>query len=296
MKPQLSNLAYLVFEASDLAAWETFAVDIVGMQVARRDERSLSLRMDDYEQRIWLEQGPRDDLLVAGWEVDTAEELDAYAEAAARAGGEIVGGDKALADRRRVEKIYVCKDPTGYVHEIFYGPTIAPISQPFRSKVLLGPGFETGPLGLGHILPVTQDYKGSVDFLQKVLGLKISDYIRDEVAPGFVVDATFFHSGTGRHHSLATAQVPSAKLLNHVMVQYQSLDDVGLAIDRCKKAQVPFVLDLGHHPNDKMISFYVKTPSGFAIEIGHGGIVIDDANWKVVNYSQLSDWGHQRHA
>ena len=293
---QLSNLAYVVFEVSDLDQWETFAVDIVGMQIARREHDSLSFRVDDYEQRLWLARGARDDLTVAGWEIDTARGLEDYVEAVAEAGGDIVAGDKALAERRRVEKLYVCKDPAGYTHEFFYGPTIAPISQPFRSKVIQGPGFETGPLGLGHILPGTHDYTMSVDFIEKVLGLKISDYIRQEMAPGVMVDATFFHSATGRHHSLATAQFPpGGKLLNHSMVQYKSLDDVGLALDRCKKAGTPLVLDLGHHPNDKMISFYVKTPSDFALEIGWGGIVIDDSNWKIVNYSQLSDWGHQRY-
>ncbi|VTZ27587.1 3-methylcatechol 2,3-dioxygenase [Methylocella tundrae] len=293
---EISNLAYVVFDVSDLPKWEEFAVDIVGMQVGRRDEgKLLSLRMDEYEQRVWLQQGNADDILVAGWELDTEGELEEFVHAAAKAGGRIRDGGHELAERRRVEKIYVCDDPTGYTHELFFGPTIIPISKPFRSKVLQGLGFETGPLGLGHILTAANDYKESVGFYQKVLGLRISDYIRAEIAPGQVVDATFLHSASGRHHSLATAQFPAGKRLNHFMVQYQSMDDVGMAFDRAQRAGVPLVLDLGHHPNDRMFSFYVKTPSGFAIEIGSGGIVVDDDTWKIVNYSELSDWGHKRH-
>lgn len=293
---ELSNLAYVVFEASDLVKWEDFAVNIVGMEVAQREPgKLLSLRMDDYEQRIWLQQGPADDLMVAGWELDTENELSQYVERVRKSGGTIRDGGRELAQQRRVERVYVCEDPTRYRHEVFFGPTIMPISRPFRSKLLMGPGFKTGPLGLGHLLPGADNYVESVEFIQKVLGLKISDYIRAEVAPGMVVDATFFHSATGRHHSLATAKFPpGSKRLNHLMIEYQSLDDVGMALDRCKKAGIPLVLDIGHHPNDKMISFYVKTPSGFALEVGWGGIVIDDASWKIVNYSQLSDWGHVR--
>lgn len=293
---EISNLAYVVLDVIDLPKWEEFAVDVIGMQVGRRDDgKLLSLRMDEYEQRIWLQHGNADDILVAGWELDTEDDLEQFVYAAAKAGGCVTDGGRELAERRRVEKIYVCDDPTGYKHELFFGPTISPISQPFRSNVLQGPGFQTGALGLGHILTAAKDYKESVAFFQKVLGLRISDYIRAEVAPGHVVDATFLHSATGRHHSLATAQFPAGKRLNHFMVEYQSMDDVGLAFDRSQRAAVPLVLDLGHHPNDRMFSFYVKTPSGFALEIGYGGIVIDDENWKIVNYSQLSDWGHRRH-
>ena len=72
------------------------------------------------------------------------------------------------------------------------------------------------------------------------------------------------------------------------------MDDVGLAYDRALRARVRIVLTLGRHPNDRMFSFYVQTHSGFALEYGHGGIVIDDATWKVVNYSKMSDWGHKR--
>jgi hypothetical protein len=70
------------------------------------------------------------------------------------------------------------------------------------------------------------------------------------------------------------------------------MDDVGFAHDRCVKAGFPVAMALGHHPNDHMFSFYVQTPSGFLIEYGYGGIVIDDQNWEVKSYSQLSDWGH----
>jgi len=208
---ELSNLAYAVFDVSDLDRWESFAVDVVGLQAVRPSSNAgLALRMDDYGYRILLQQGEQDDLAVAGWELNTEAELEAYVARARAAGGEVREADPALLAARGVEKLYVCDDPIGFSHEFFYGPQILPASRPFVSKVLSGRGFKTGPLGLGHILPVARDYKTSTDFYRNVLGLKISDFIRAELAPGMVVDATFFHSATGRHHSLATAQLPSA--------------------------------------------------------------------------------------
>ena len=46
------------------------------------------------------------------------------------------------------------------------------------------------------------------------------------------------------------------------------------------------------HPNDRMFSFYARTPSGFDVEFGWGGRKIDDATWKVDRYDRMSVWGH----
>lgn len=294
---EISNLGYLVFGASDLDKWEEFAVGIAGMQVGNRDAgRSLALRMDEYEQRIVIEKDSQDDLAAAGWLFDTEADLEIYVHRLRDKGVKVAAGSAELAGNRRVEKLYHCEDPNGYRHEFAFGPVYAPLASPFRSSVLVS-GFETGALGVGHFLAVARDYKESVAFYREMLGLKISDYIRQELAPGLVADAAFFHSRTGRHHSLATCFIPNApKRLNHFMVQVNELDDVGLAYDRCQKAGVPVYMGIGHHPNDHMVSFYVLTPSGFAMEFGYGGLVIDDANWEVKSYSQLSDWGHHRGA
>jgi len=294
----ISNLGYAVFGVSDLARWEKFAVDLLGLQISRRDDGTLlALRMDEYEQRIMLEHGAEDDVRAAGWQLDTEETLEAFVARVRSLGVRVESGDGELARARRVEKVYVCSDPNGFRHEFYFGPAIATIANPFRSSAMTGPGFRTGPLGLGHLVPRSIDYKASVAFYRQVLGLKVSDHVREEVAPGILADITFMHAATGRHHSLATAAMPSQrKILNHLMVEVQDMNDVGLAYDRCVKAGCTMVMELGHHPNDGMFSFYVETPSGFAIEYGHGGIVVDDANWKVISYSKMSDWGHKRHA
>lgn len=127
-----------------------------------------------------------------------------------------------------------------------------------------------------------------------MLGLRISDYIREEIAPGRVVDATFMHAAAGRHHSLATSRMPGDKILNHFMIEVDSMNDVGWAYDRCRNAGYDIQAELGRHPNDQMFSFYVVTPSGFAIELGWGGIVIDEESWTPVTYDRLSEWGHKR--
>ncbi|MCY1270799.1 3-methylcatechol 2,3-dioxygenase [compost metagenome] len=291
---EISNLAYVVFNASDLDAWEAFATGILGLQTGSRTPEALHLRMDQREQRVILERGAEDDLAALGWEFDSHGELAAYVADLRAKDVDVIEAGADLRRARKVEQLYFCLDPIGLRHEFSYGPQQAPLAKPFHSPLLVGGGFQTGDLGVGHAFVVAVDAEESVRFYTEKLGLRISDYIRDSHSiPGLAIDGVFMHTRTGRHHSLATAAIPSAKKINHLMIEVQSLDDVGLAFDRVRAAQVPVIMEIGHHPNDRMLSFYVATPSGFGIEYGWGGVVIDDANWTVRNYSQLSDWGHR---
>lgn len=290
---EISNLAYLGLGVKDLAAWRTFAEDLLGLRAVDGDGDELRLRMDDQPYRFILEPSETDDLSFAGWLFDTEKDLDVFVEDARRNGAAIELLSPEMATRRRVAKLYACKDPNGYAHEFCYGFDVVPTADAFRSKVLRG-GFVTGDLGLGHFLPMSRDGAATVKFYNDVLKLRISDHIRQEVGDGVVVNAHFYHTRTGRHHSIATAEMATPKVLNHIMIQVEDFNDVGLAYDRCVAAGMHIAAELGHHPNDKMFSFYVRTPSGFNIEFGWGGIVIDDATWQVTTHTQMSDWGHKR--
>lgn len=291
----ISNLGYVVIGSKKISEWEDFAVNILGMQVGRHEPgKLLTLRLDDLQQRIIIEDGEEEDLRAAGWMFKTEDELQSFVRRLREGGLTIRECSKEEASNRRVEKLYTCEDPNGYTLEFYCGAYAAPSNQPFKSQRLRGPGFRTGELGIGHVLIRAKDYAESLDFYKNHIGLRLSDIIRGEVRPGHVAEAAFFHTLGGRHHSLATGAVNIPKVLGHLMVELQSLDDVGMAYDRCRAAGLNFARELGHHPNDQMTSFYVETPSGFSIEYGWGGLVVDDANWTVKTYNQFSDWGHAR--
>jgi 2,3-dihydroxybiphenyl 1,2-dioxygenase len=287
---ELLKLDYVVIHASDLAAWQDFATSIAGMTVGASNG-TLALRLDEHPWRILVEQGSEDDLVCAGWDLGTSADLDDYVAGLRAKGLEVHEESANRAGSRCVTRLFSTVDPNGVTHEFYCGRTgLAPV---MASPVLRG-GFNTGDLGIGHILPVARDYAESLNYYQDLLGLRYSDRIRQEMAPGIYADATFFHSATGRHHSLATGQFPSPKRLNHLMLEFEDMNDVGAAYDRALAAGVPIVLELGHHPNDQMFSFYMRTPSGFGLELGYGGVVIDDATWEPRLYDHMSDWGHKR--
>jgi biphenyl-2,3-diol 1,2-dioxygenase len=87
--------------------------------------------------------------------------------------------------------------------------------------------------------------------------------------PDVTFDMEFFHCNP-RHHTLALVPLPAPKQLHHFMLQAQSIDDVGFALERAGAAKVPITATLGRHTNDHMVSFYARTPSGFDVEFGYG--------------------------
>ena len=128
-------------------------------------------------------------------------------------------------------------------------------------------------------------------FYRGTLGFTLSDYIQQDIQ-GMPIRVAFFHINP-RHHTLGIAAVPAPKRLHHFMVQVADLDAVGRALDRARQAGLPIAMTLGKHPNDQMVSFYATTPSGFAVEIGTGGVEIrDEDTWQVRTYDALSEWGH----
>ena len=293
---QPSCLGYCVFEVSDLERWRTFATQIVGMQVGRSaTDTSLRLRIDEHESRVLLLQGPADDIAAAGWEFPTEAALDAYVAELANRGVEVTVGDENLAASRDVRKLYLCRDPNGWAHEFYLGASVAPSTAPFCSPLVRG-GFLAGRFGVGHIVSVARDSAQANAFYRNKLGFSVTDYIRaqtDLVASGHI-EVTFYHVEAGRHHSIAVAEFPGfPKFLNHLMIEAKDITDVGLAFDRFTAAGIPIFATLGQHPNDRMVSFYAATPSGFGIEFGWGGVVVDDRTWEVKSYSQPSLWGHK---
>jgi 3,4-dihydroxy-9,10-secoandrosta-1,3,5(10)-triene-9,17-dione 4,5-dioxygenase len=95
-----------------------------------------------------------------------------------------------------------------------------------------------------------------------------------------------------RHHSLALAPMPASSGCVHVMVEVAGLDDVGRAMDRCTRRGARLSASLGRHANDRMVSCYLRTPAGFDIEYGTGGLLVDDATWVSRQSTAVSEWGH----
>lgn len=284
------QLGYIGIEANDLAAWEHFAVNLLGMQVGRSEAQQLTLRMDERVHRVIIQKGPREDMAFAGYECATHADLLAVVQRLRDAGLGVSEAPRELAVARAVDHLFLTQDPEGNGVELYTGPGVT--DRPFKSSVLRS-RFKTGDQGMGHFFMCPKKGRDPVvDFYVNLLGFRVSDYIRQELAPGIVADAAFLHCN-GRHHTVGVASMPVPKQMHHLMIEVEDMSDVGYAYDRCMDAKAGFEMTPGLHPNDQMYSFYVRTPSGFAIEYGWGAIKIDDATWSVKSYDKLSSWGHR---
>jgi 2,3-dihydroxybiphenyl 1,2-dioxygenase len=286
----VTELGYVGIEASDLAAWERFGTALLGMQVGRRSDDTLTLRMDDAVHRWIVVAGSADDLAFTGFGCATQADMDAIVARLRASGSAVSEGDAQLCAARRVDRIAVTADPLGNRVELYVG--LAKAQTPFASAQLAS-HFVTGVGGAGHqVLMERGKDRQSILEWYGLLGFRMTDVIDQEVAPGVVASVAFLHCN-GRHHTVAFANMPFPKRMHHFMIEAADMNDVGLAYDRCMDAKQPFEMTLGMHPNDRMFSFYVRTPSGFNLEFGWGGLIIDESSWKVQHLDRLSTWGHR---
>jgi 2,3-dihydroxybiphenyl 1,2-dioxygenase len=285
----IKELGYIGIEASDLSAWQSFGLDLLGLQLAEATDGHLVFRMDDKARRIVVHHGPADDLAYQGYDCGDTDGLDDITTRLQAAGHSVTDAEPDLVARRQVRRLRLTQDPMGNRVELYVG--LADADTPFASDVTVS-GFQTANGGAGHAILSTTDRQAALGFYG-ILGFTISDYIVQEIAPGFVLDAVFTHCN-GRHHTLAFADVPGPKRMHHFMVEANSTEDVGMAWDRLVRRRLaPVSLTLGKHPNDRMFSFYCYAPSGFEWEYGADGLLIlDEDAWEIKHYDRISAWGH----
>ncbi|SFL29758.1 VOC family protein [Geodermatophilus ruber] len=286
MTSNVTALGYLVVRGP-VEEWRRFGAEVLGIQeVASDHPGEAHFRTDERAYRIVVEDGPPSgpmSLQALGFETATEPQLRKLVDSLTAQGVEVTE-DTELARRRKVRSLYVFRDFDGNRLEAYYGQ--AADHSAFVSP--RGVRFVTGDLGVGHAFLFSADAEKAAAFYTDVLGFRLSDTIDLGIAEGI-----FLHCNP-RHHSIAVASIPGPPPgLGHLMLEVESLEAVGRAFDTVKARGDAITMTLGEHTNDLMTSFYVNTPSGFQVEYGCNGRLIDDEKWTVSHYDAASIWGHQ---
>lgn len=280
----ISALGYLGVRSDRLDDWAEFAGHLLGMQKIDRGGKALAFRMDDRMQRLLVSDEPGETLAFMGWEVATRSDLELYAARLEAAGVPVHAGSRSLCDRRFVKDLIWFEDPGGNRIELFFDPMLT--SDPFRPGRPID-GFNTGPLGMGHAVLHVRDIQAMLPFYRDLLDFHVSDY-------GLTPFPLYFFHVNGRHHSFAMVGSGQAGF-HHFMVEFQNLDDVGQGFDLAQQKENGIAYTIGRHTNDFMTSYYANSPSGFFVENGWGGRVIDPATWEPhETFDGPSFWGHER--
>ena len=283
------QLAYLGIEVPDPSSLSSFFGDAIGLVPGEpAADGALTWRNDDKAHRVIVQPGPANDAAFVGLQAADATVLAAIVERLGDAGFAVE--DSTDAASRRVEQITRVDAPWGVPIELVTG--LAPAATPYSSPLMPG-GFLTDGVGFGHVVLATTAFDESLCFVE-ALGLVQSDWLEMEIAAGIELEVRFFHCNP-RHHTLALAKAPFElpQKLHHLMVETNERDDVGAAFDRVWATDLAIANGLGRHDNDGMFSFYVQSPAGFQVEVGHGARVITDDWDDNRRYDRISAWGHQ---
>lgn len=305
---KIKSLGYIGIAAPDPAQWLAFATGIVGAMPARAlpgeswgmpadpanpgpasggrgiaADGSAYLKLDDWQWRVAVHPAPsRRGIAYLGLEVHDRRALEQAVAELEKAGAPAELARDADAASRAVTALARTRDPAGNVLELFFGPTM---DFNFASPQP-GTRFVTGDLGFGHVNLFVADMAANFGFYTAVLGFELSDYIR------FGGDASVqFLRCNARHHSIALVDVGGVDGLHHVLFELPDVDTVGRTLDRAMRAGSTITSTLGRHRNDNMLSFYMAGPSGFDVEVGCEGLLVD-ANWTAREFCEGDVWGH----
>lgn len=289
----IRGLGYVTVRSSDLAQWRHYASQVLGMMVVEDESgERLFLKMDERPYRILVQHSAQDGFGACGWEVAGQAAFDQAVAELQAAGVAVELGSVEQAALRQVQALALFADPDGNRHELYWGPRqdFARFVSPVGVR-----GFVSDALGMGHVVVPAPTFDRCRDFYEKVMGFGLSDLMKVRFTPDPAEPEKrihFMHCNNGRHHSLAIFECPVPSGCVHMMLEVDGLDEVGRALDRMHANGVKLSATLGQHTNDQMISFYMKTPSGFDLEYGCDGLVVDWSRHTPFESTVVSQWGH----
>jgi 2,3-dihydroxybiphenyl 1,2-dioxygenase len=289
-----ARLGYVVVESNRLTDWHRFGTDAIGLHVDEPTRDALRFRLDDRECRFLIRRGPAEDVVGAGWEVDDHETFDVILGRAGAAGLPVVEGTDEEAALRGVERLWRFPGPKGIATEIFTRARTT--TAPLRMQ---NAAFVTGRSGMGHMAITTTRPEQLHTYWNNLLDLRLTDRVVERVGPA-MLRIRFLRAGE-RHHSIALANVsglaidPIRTSVQHINIEVARLDDVLDSFHRVTDLGFAMAWSVGQHTNDRELSYYCVTPSGFELEVGWNPVVITpelEATWEPSDYDSISVWGH----
>lgn len=286
-------MGYLVIGSRRLSQWKLFVHDALGLHLANETASELAFRIDHHARRLIIEDNEAEDVLAIGWQLsENALEIVLSRLTAQGVSATLVDGEAAQS--RGVAAFHRFTGPKGLCIELFTQPLYdeAPLN-------MLCSGFITGDAGIGHVSLMSCEPDRTVAFWQGLFDARVSDMIDIGVGNRTALDVTFMRVNP-RHHSIAVAATKGVSIdmfrtrIQHFNLEAATLNDLIAAFERCKALGFTLSRSIGQHPNDRELSFYVQSPSGFDFEIGWDALTVDEATWKPgQRYDQMSTWGHE---
>ena len=286
------RLGYIVIETNKFADWRRFGRDAIGLHLDEALPDVMRFRLDDKQCRFLLQRGPAEDVTSLGWHIEDHATFDEILSRVTRHGVPLTEGSPEEAALRGVERLVRIPGPNGLWQEIFTHANVS--DTPLRTANRAG--FVTDDFGLGHVAIITKKPHQMRGYYDTLFDARLSDYI-DETMSGIKAKIRFLRVNE-RHHSVAIGSAnrlplnPIRTRIQHLNTQVASLDDMTAAYQRVRELGFGMAMSVGQHTNDKELSFYAVTPSGFDWEVGWNPVTVDETTWEPTTYRGISIWGH----
>ena len=248
------RLGYILLQVTDLSASTRFYVDLVGLSLAHMDRHIAWLRCSDKPYDLVLKQGPCAGVRRIGFELEDIVGVRAAFDHVAQLGLHPAWLSDAACAMERLQGAFRFNSPdtrleielnTGQASaDHAFEPTVANIER------------------LGHVVLNTRLFPLAQRFWVEQLGFAVSDHV-----PGRIAFLRCFPNPL--HHTLALIS-SAADGLNHFNFMVTDIDDVGRAMNRMKKANVPVVFGPGRHLPSGSIFLYFLDPDGMTAEYSFG--------------------------
>jgi 2,3-dihydroxy-p-cumate/2,3-dihydroxybenzoate 3,4-dioxygenase len=248
------RLGYVALNVSDVERSAQFYRDFVGLAPAGEALGGERLfRCSARHHDVVLHAG-KPGLRRIGWQMESGRDVESVRAHVERLG--IRSVDVASDEQRAlgISGAFRFTEPnTGATLEYFHA--FAEAATPFQPS-------HTKIARLGHVVLHAANHKQTERFFIDELNFRASDRIENAV--------TFMRCFPNPlHHSFGLGNANENRL-NHVNFMVTDMDDVGRALWRMKKADVPIVFGPGRHPPSGSVFLYFLDPDGMTLEYSFG--------------------------
>lgn len=252
-----NKIGYLALNVTDVARTHDFITNVYGLDeagIGAGGERYYRTGLDHHSVVIYPAKTAG--FKRAGWQLDGVEEVEkAFAHFSQLGWNPAwVGEEEKVPLGFAQSTVFRVREPfTGCLFE--YYDRMEQTTVPFSNRLVK---IER----LGHVGISVPDVLGGAAHFEKNLGFTVSDYVGKYAALMRIY-------GSPLHHSMGLAFAPN-RHFQHINCMVVDIDDIGRAIWRLKKHNVPVVFGPGRHPTSDSIFIYFHDPDGLTWEYSFG--------------------------
>ena len=246
----LHDIRYVRLNTRDVGAATEYAQRILGLEVARRERKSVYFKSDQRDHTLVYTEGDPA-VQIAGFDVTSRDELDAAAATIESHKLEVRRGSRTECEQRYVDDFISFRDPSGNLIELVY--------RPLHSGKRYHGERDAGITGFSHIGLRTTDPVRDEKFWTEVCSARVSDRIG--AAALLRIDEV--------HHKIALfpSTFPGVQHINH---QVGGIDDIMRSWYFLKEQGVRIVFGPGRHPTSSAMFLYFEGPDGMVYEYSAG--------------------------